>query len=47
MRERREEAAQKARRFLFTHDIQTPDLPSSQGHTESAVIHRKLLLKEM
>ena len=38
---RREEAVQKGRRFLFTHDILDPDLLPSYGHNESAVLHRK------
>ena len=37
---RREEAAQKGRRFLFTHDVLVPDLLSSHGHDESTVLHR-------
>ena len=37
---RREEAVQKGRRFLFTHDILDPYLLSSHGYNESTVLHR-------
>ena len=42
---RREEAVQKGRRFLFTHDILAPDLLPSYGHSESTVLHRKTSMK--